>query len=437
LSILPSLSQLVLSPKQVQSIAWATARVNLWQGSIRSGKTIGSLVKWLEFVANAPRGGELVMVGRTREAIARNVFGPLMDPSLFGSMTGMVKYTAGAPTATILGRRIHVIGASDASAVKVIQGLTVAGAYVDEASLLSEAFWTMLLGRMSVPGSQMFATTNPDGPAHWLKKQVVDRAVELGYRVFRFRLDDNAWLTTHNPEYVAQIKREYVGLWYRRFILGEWVQAEGAVYDMWDPSRHVVKRQALPPMERVLALGVDHGTTNPTRGLLIGLAERKLWALDEWSPATGLTDGRQSQLLRAWMAGRDPESWQRPEWVYVDPAAASFKMQLFHDGMTSVANAHNDVLAGIRTVASLLATDRLAISEDCPNLIEQLPGYAWDPKKTAEGVDKPLKVDDHEVDALRYGVHSPRVLWRSQIPTATAADTAPGADAHDDLLEVA
>lgn len=435
MSILPSLSQLVLSPKQVQSIAWATARVNLWQGSIRSGKTIGSLVKWLEFVANAPHGGELVMIGRTREAIARNVFGPLMDPSLFGSMTSMVKYTAGAPTATILGRRIHVIGASDASAVKVIQGLTVAGAYVDEASLVSEAFWTMLLGRMSVPGAQLFATTNPDGPAHWLKKQVVDRAVELGYRVFRFRLDDNAWLTAHNPEYVAQIKREYVGLWYRRFILGEWVQAEGAVYDMWDPARHVVRREALPTMERVLALGVDHGTTNPTRGLLIGLAERKLWVLDEWAPATGLTDGRQSQLMRAWMAGREPEPWRRPEWVYVDPAAASFKMQLFHDGMTSVANAHNDVLAGIRTVASLLGTDRLQVSEDCPKLIEQIPGYSWDPKATAKGEDKPLKVDDHEADALRYGVHSPRVLWRSSIPTTTAADTAPGADAHDDDLQ--
>ncbi|GAW50603.1 MULTISPECIES: PBSX family phage terminase large subunit [unclassified Nocardioides] len=432
MSLLPSLSQLVLSPKQVQSIAWATARVNLWQGSIRSGKTIGSLVRWLQFVATAPHGGELVMIGRTREAIARNVFGPLLDPSLFGALTGLIKYTAGAPTATILGRRIHVIGASDASAVKVIQGLTVAGAYVDEASLLAEAFWTMLLGRMSVPGAQLFATTNPDGPAHWLKRQVVDRAAELGYRVFRFRLDDNAWLTVNNPEYVAQIKREYVGLWYRRFILGEWVQAEGAVYDMWDPRRHVVRRDAIPSMERVLSLGVDHGTTNPTRGLLVGLAERKLWILDEWSPPTGQTDGAQSQLMRTWLGQLEPEPRRKPEWVYVDPAAASFKMQLFHDGMTNVANAHNDVLAGIRTVASLLGTDRLQVSEDCTNLIEQIPGYAWDPKATEKGEDKPLKVADHEVDALRYGVHSPRVLWRSSIPTTTADDHAPGADAHDD-----
>lgn len=437
MSVLPSLSQLALSPKQAQSIAWSTSRVNLWTGSIRSSKTIASLVRWLTYVANAPLGGELVVGGRTRDSIARNVFGPLMDRSLFGPLASLVQYTAGAPTATILGRKVWVLGSADARAELVLRGLTVAGAYVDEATLVSEGFWTTLLGRMSVPGAQLFATTNPDGPAHWLKRQVIDRADELGYRVFRFRLDDNTWLTSQNPEYVEQIKREYTGLWYRRFIDGDWVQAEGAVYGTWDPARHVVPHAAIPPLERVLSLGVDYGTTNPTRGLLVGLGERKLWVLDEWAPPTGLVDAVQSQRLRGWLGQRDPELWRFPEWVYVDPAAASFKMQLFHDGMTNVANAHNDVLAGIRTVSSLLATDRLAVSERCEHLIEQLPGYAWDPKYTAKGEDKPLKVDDHEVDALRYGVHSTRVLWRDVIPLATAAAGAPGADEHDDTREAA
>lgn len=429
---MPSLANLALSPRQIESCVHSDARVNLWEGSIRSGKTIASLLRWLRYVATAPRGGELVVAGRTRDAISRNVFGPLMDPSLFGPLAAMVRYTAGAPTATILGRRVHVIGTSDTSAAKVIQGLTVSGVYVDEASLVSESFWTMLIGRMSVPGAQLFATTNPDSPSHWLKRQVIDRAGELGYRIFRFRLDDNAWLTANNPEYVAQIKREYTGLWYRRYIDGEWVQAEGAVYDMWDPKRHVVDPAAVPTLERVLSLGVDYGTTNPTRGLLVGLAERQLWIVDEWAPSTGQTDARQSQLLRGWLGVREPEPRQHPEWVYVDPAAASFKMQLFHDGMTNVANAHNDVLAGIRTVSSLLGTDRLRVSAACEQLIEFLPGYGWDPKATLKGEDKPMKVDDHEVDALRYGVHSTRVLWRDSIPMVTARPGAPGADEHDD-----
>lgn len=432
---LPSLANLSLSPLQIRSCVESDARVNLWTGSIRSGKTIASLLRWLRYVATAPLGGELVMAGRTRDSIARNVFGPLMDRSLFGPLAGLVSYTAGAPTATVLGRKVWVLGSSDTRAELVLRGLTVAGAYVDEATLVTEGFWTTLLGRMSVPGAQLFATTNPDGPAHWLKRQVVDRAAELGYRVFRFRLTDNEWLCRENPGYVAQIMREYVGLWYRRFIDGEWVQAEGAVFDMWDPARHVARHQAIPTLERVMSLGVDYGTTNPTRGLLVGLAERRLYVVDEWAPPNGLTDAVQSQRLRGWLDHGDRAG--RPEWVYVDPAAASFKLQLFHDGMTNVANAHNDVLAGIRTVGSLFATDRLLVSDRCAHLIDQVPGYSWDPKKTAKGEDAPIKVDDHEADALRYAVHSTRALWRSVIPLDLARDSAAGSDAHDDLMEVA
>ena len=421
-----------LSRKQVESIVCADARINVLTGSIRSGKTIASLLRWLMFVATAPHGGNLVVIGRTRESIARNIFQPLQDPTLFGPLARLVSYTAGAPTALILGRRVDVLGASDARAEAVLRGLTVAGAYVDEATLIAEAFWAQLLGRMSVPGAKLFATTNPDGPAHWFKKQVIDRADDLGYRVFRFQLTDNEWLCRTNPAYVEQIMREYVGLWYRRFILGEWVQADGAVYDMWDPARHVIAHEALPVISRVVGLGIDYGTTNATRGMLVGVGlnpDPRLYVLDEWAPSKG-TDAELSQSLQGWLPGRP-----QPEWIFVDPAAASFKLQLFHDGMTNVANGANSVLPGIRTIASLLATDRLKVSDRCTHLIDQLPGYAWDSKATDKGEDKPIKVNDHEVDALRYAVHSSRALWRDQIPLVTAAPDAPGADT--DTLEEA
>src|SRR5690606_24446194 len=232
----------------------------------------------------------LVVVGRTRESIARNVFGPLKDPALFGPLARHVAYTAGAPTGTILGRTMHVLGASDARAEAVLRGLTVAGAYVDESTLVAEAFWNQLTGRMSVPGARLFATTNPDGPAHWLRKQVILRATELGYKVFRFHLADNTHL---DPAYVAQITREYVGLWDRRFILGDWVQAAGAVYEQWDPDRHVIAADELPAMDRVLALGVDYGDVHASRGYLLGIGpdtrdghagEDRLYVLDEWRP---------------------------------------------------------------------------------------------------------------------------------------------------------
>jgi hypothetical protein len=425
------------SPLQVLSIARATARVNLWVGAIRSGKTIASLLAWLLYVRNAPTTGALVVVGRTRESIARNVFIPLSDPAIFGRFAHLVSYTAGAPTAQVLGRTVHVIGASDARAEAVLRGLTVAGAYVDEATLVAEAFWTQLLGRMSVPGARLFATTNPDGPAHWLKRQVIDRARELGYRVFRFRLTDNPHL---DPAYVAQITREYVGLWYRRFILGEWVQADGAVYDAWDETRHVIDPADIPHDVRVLGFGVDYGDVHPARGYLLGVGpdtrpghdgEHRLYVLDEWAPGS-MTVGEHSADLRRWLATRPVPAWQAPEWVAYDHAAASFGHQLWHDGMTNVMKAHKAVLPGIRTVAGLLAVDKLVVSRTCRHLIDRLPGYVWDRKAAAKGLTQPVKADDDEADALRYAVYTTRHAWRDLVPLAPALDDAPGAGTTDD-----
>ena len=422
-----------LSPKQVLSIARATARVNMWTGSIRSGKTIASLLAWMIYVVHAPRGGELVVIGRTRESIARNVFGPLQDGTIFGMLSRFVDYTAGAPTGFILGRKVHILGASDARAEMVLRGLTVAGAYVDEATLVSEAFWTQLLGRMSVPGARIFATTNPDGPSHWLKKQVLDRAEELGYAIFRFRLADNEHL---DPIYVLQISREYVGLWYRRFILGDWVQAAGAIFEEWDPGRHVAPASTFPKMDRVLACGIDYGDTHETRGYLVGIGpdtrkghkkDSRMYVLAEWAPGKA-TQGPQSAAFRAWLAGHADEAWRRPEWVPVDSAAASFRNQLSHDGVPGVRNAHKSVLPGIRTLASLFATDRILVAEECTFLIEGIPGYVWDDKATARGKDEPIKENDDEVDALRYAIYTTRLDWVDLIPIAPATPGAPGDD---------
>lgn len=415
-----------MSPMQIRSIVQADARVNLWTGSISGGKTVASLLRWLIYVATAPPG-ELVVVGRTRQSIARNVFGPLADASLFGHLAKHSHYTAGADTGKILGRTIHVMGASDVRSEMVLRGLTCAGAYVDELTLVSEDFWIQLLGRLRVPGAQIFATTNPDGPAHFVKRQIMDRAVELGYRVFEFRMSDNEHL---DPTYVAQVHREFVGLWRKRFVDGLWVIAAGAVFDMWDPARHVIAHEDLPTMDRVLALGVDYGDTHLTRGMLLGLGRdgkgvARLYVLDEWAPGP-MTIGEHSADLRAWLGRLEPPAWRHPEWVFVDPAAASFKHQLFYDGMGNVGNASNAVLDGIRTVASLLATNRLLVSDRCTNLIEQIPAYVWDPKATTRGEDKPVKKEDDEVDALRYAIFSTQVLWQSQIPLTTASDNTPG-----------
>lgn len=417
-----------LSPKQARSILEAVQRVNIWEGSVRSGKTIASLLAWALFVAlHAPRDGRLFMVGRTKDTLYRNVLAvleELLPPEDFA-------YTKGANTAVLFGREVDVLGANDAQAEAKIRGATVAGAYVDEATLLpGVGFWQQLLARMSVAGARLFATTNPDGPQHWFKVEVIDRAVELGYAHWHFLLDDNPSLA---PEYVAQIRAEHTGMWFQRNILGLWVLAEGAIWDAWDEDRHVVG--AVPVLDELL-VAVDYGTAGTFAALALGVgrprpeAPLRLYVADEWRweakvRRRQLTDAEYSKELRAWLDGLaavQPAAAD-PYRVVVDPSATSFIAQLHRDGWGRVRKADNDVSDGLREVASLLApsVDRLRVAEAADGLRKEIPGYVWDPKKALAGEDAPIKANDHSCDALRYGVRAARRWWGEWVGVTEAA----------------
>ncbi|MEU6756963.1 PBSX family phage terminase large subunit [Streptomyces sp. NPDC046685] len=416
------LDTLPLSRKQVRSIAHATARINVWHGAIRSGKTIASLVAFLLAIAAAPSSGLVVIVGRSLQTIERNVLDPLQDADLFGPIASLVVHTRGSNTATILGRTVHLIGASDSRAEGRLRGMTCCLAYVDEATLVPRGFWNQLLGRLSVPGARLMATTNPDNPGHWLRKDFLNRAGELDLRQWQFNLDDNPAL---DPAYVSALKTEYVGLWYRRFILGHWVQSEGAIYEMFDTEQHVVAE--VPPISRWLCDAIDYGTVNPFADVLIGLGvDQRLYVVSEYrhdskTARRQLTDAEYSAARRRWLAAVPHPGTNvlgiRPEWTIVDPSAASFIEQLHRDNTPSVMPADNTVLDGIRTVATLFAAGRLLVHRSCTGLIDELPGYSWDDEAAEKGEDKPIKAYDHSCDALRYGVRTTEALWRPHIPT--------------------
>ncbi len=420
-----------LSPKQLASVRQARTQISLWTGAIRSGKTVASLLRWIIYIRSAPFGGRLVMVGRTKDTINRNVFSVLQDPAIFGPIASEVKYTPGANVAYIFGRVIDVIGANDARSESRLRGMTCAGAYVDELTLVPNEFFVQLLGRMSIDGAMLFTTTNPDNPAHWARKDFLLRAHEpdLGLRHWHFTIDDNPVLT---PKKIANYKAQFAGLFYKRFILGLWVAAEGAIFDMFDDERHVIPFSAVPLIDRWIAVGVDYGTSAPFAATLLGLAvDRRLYAVSEYRYDSrhhhrAKTDAEYSEALQQWLgnvelpgAGRRIDEYGgtvplrgvRPEMVCVDPSAASFVITLNQDGLTPT-KARNDVLDGIRNVATLIATDRFRVVDTCTGLINELPGYAWDDKKAKEGIDAPIKADDHSIDSLRYGIHTTEALWR-------------------------
>ncbi|MDF5756641.1 PBSX family phage terminase large subunit [Spongiactinospora sp. TRM90649] len=419
-----------LSPKQESSIANATSRLVIWSGAVRSGKTIASLLRWLMYVAAAPRRtGHLVIAGKTADTIARNVMDPLMDPTLTGPVARRIFYNRGAPTCNILGRRVEIISANDTRAEARLRGMTCSGAYVDEATLLPESFWDQLLARCSTPGAQIFATCNPDSPTHWLRKRFILRQHELDLRYFHFELTDNPAL---DPTYVENLKREYTGLWYRRFIRGEWVMAEGAIYDTWDPDRHVVDE--LPPMQKWLGVGIDYGTSNPFNALLAGVSvpdaqdQRRIYFTNEWrwdsrEQRRQLTDAEYSKALGEWLR-RIPNAYGpgtsgvAPDWMVVDPSAASFITQLHRDGFAPVM-ADNKVLDGIRTVASLISADLLRVHRSCAGWLGEIGGYGWDDKKVERGEDAPVKLDDHALDAGRYLLRTTQAAWQPMLEPVT------------------
>ncbi len=430
--------------KQRLSLELATHRINIWEGSVRSSKTVCSLLAWVAFVRNAP-SGPLYMVGKTERTLKRNCIAPLVE--WFGP--DAIRPNWGDGTVTICGRLVYLVGANDERSSGKIQGGTAAGAYVDEVALIPESFFRMLGTRLSIEGARLFGTTNPDNPNHWLMKAYlkksrvhlhhdgkvasVESAIDLAR--FSFNLRDNPTLP---EDYILALDAEFTGLWHKRYIQGLWVLAEGAIWDSFVPDvggPHVVVD--LPDIERWV-VAVDYGTLNPFHALLIGLGvDERMYVAREWrhdgrTSNRQMTDVEYSAALRLWLADLDPMSnvdipdrlagARTPDKFIVDPSASSFIAQMWRDQM-GPSKANNAVADGLRSVSSLLSAGRLRIHADCPELIAEMTGYVWDPKAAAAGVEQPLKVNDHGPDALRYGVMGTGLWWRGWVgmPVADAA----------------
>lgn len=335
-----------------------------------------------------------MIVGVSRETIQRNILSELAD--LFGFPLPTPK----ASSITLFNRTIHLVGANDERAQRKIQGSTLALAYVDELTLIPESFFKMLLSRLSIPGAQLFATTNPDSPFHWVKRDIIDRA-DLDKTVFPFKIEDNPAL---DPKYVENLKKEYTGLWYQRYIEGQWVVAQGAVFDFFDEDLHVIKSP--PGAARYHIVGVDFGTTNPTSFTLIGYNDQlfpnawveKVYYYNSREHFRQKTDTEQAEDLVEFIQGYGVKA------IYIDPSANSFILEARKQGIKNIFEANNDVINGIRFVAKWINDGTLKICANCKPLIKEMMNYVWDEKSEKLGEDRPVKKDDHCIDSLRYAI---------------------------------
>ncbi|MDP9185615.1 MAG: PBSX family phage terminase large subunit [Actinomycetota bacterium] len=417
-----------LSHKQVSSVVESTrAKIALWVGAVSAGKTIASLFAFLFAVRLCKSTGLIIIVGKTLQTIERNILAPLMDDRLFGELSRQVVHTKGSGVALILGKEVHLVGANDSRSEEKIRGSTVELAYVDEATLLPPGFWEMLVSRLRVAGARLLATTNPGSTRHWLRLEWILNAAQKNMTVFHFTMDDNPQYFEGGdpgPAYIADMKASYTGVFYDRMIKGLWTNAEGAVYDMWDPTRHVIRWEDLPPLRRMLCASIDFGTQHPTAVILLGLGyDRKLYFVDELriEAATNQlrqSPSQQSKTVRDWLnKSHHPEQHHlKPEWVIVDSAAADFRQELFHDGLATQ-GAKKDVMYGIGLVSSLLARDLLKVTDRCQGWIDEVTDYVWDTKASERGEDKPNKdkAKDDSLDTGRYALATTEAIWRNEL----------------------
>lgn len=373
-------------------------------GAIRSGKTVAGIDSFITWSLHSFKGQAFILAGRSMGALRRNVLRPAFQILQARGISYRDRRGATEPHLAIGENIYYYFGAATEQAQDWIQGLTAAGAFLDDAALFPWSFIMQAMGRCSVPGSKVWFNCNPRGPYHPIKTELIDRAAEKKILHLHFVMSDNPALT---PERRAFFERMFVGLLRKRFIEGLWVLAEGAIYDMFDEALHVIPCPDGLPRSIV---AVDHGTSAPcTFGRYRWSDGGPVWLQEEYyfDPQTSGRQKTDTQFADdlASFVGND-----YPELIYVDEAAAGFILELRQRGFP-VQGAKHSVIDGIRFVSNMLADvpghgPCFLIDPSCEHTRKQYASYVWNSKAQERGEDQPIKQNDHCPDRDRYGLYS-------------------------------
>ena len=383
-----------LSPKQRQVMLWWQKNYDaiICDGAVRSGKTFCMGVAFLLWAMTCFHGRQFALCGKTIGALRRNLLYDALPEVERVGVRCEERRSENSFTLRWGGRsnRFLLFGGQDEGSAALIQGVTLAGLLLDEAALMPQSFVEQACARCSVPGSKLWFNCNPEGPEHWFYREWILKAEERRALYLHFTMEDNPSLT---EKIRRRYQRLYTGIFYRRFILGEWAAAEGRIYDFFDRER-----DAVPAPEGRMEcwrVSVDYGTANPTSmglwGRRNGIWYRvKEYYYDSRREGRQKTDAEYLRDLRALCGGR------RVERVIVDPSAASFLAALRKAGFP-VQAADNRVLDGIRVTAGMLREGGIVICRGCTDCLREMELYCWE-----SGKEAPRKENDHAMDELRY-----------------------------------
>ena len=387
------------SPRQRQLFRWWREGYDgvICDGAVRSGKTFAMGIAFFLWAMSCHQDRQFGLCAATLNGVRRNLLTPVL-PVLRALGFQVEEKVSRNLLVVRRGRRentFYLYGGRNEGSPALIQGVTLAGVLLDEVALMPRSFVEQAVARCSVEASRVWFSCNPAGPEHWFYKEWICKAADKGVLYLHFTMEDNPSLS---PRVRKKYQRMFQGVFYRRYVLGEWVAAEGLVYDFFDPS--ALSPAPEGPYEQ-WRISCDYGTRNPASFGLWGRIGRVWYRVGEYyydarSEGRQKTDSEYEADLRRLAGGRPIDR------VVVDPSAASFITTLRQAGWP-VFQADNRVLEGVRRTAQALRGGRIVICRGCDAAIREFSLYCWDARS---GQDKVKKEHDHAMDDIRYFVMS-------------------------------
>lgn len=407
--------QMQFSPKQrvvmtwwMPGSGWENREAIVCDGAVRSGKTMAMGLSFFLWASSCFHKQRFGICGKTIASLRRNVLAEVLPKLGQLGASWREKRSENLLTLRFLGHenQFYIFGGRDESSASLIQGVTFAGILLDEVALMPRSFVEQACARCSVTGSRLWFNCNPAGPGHWFYKTWILEAEKRNCLHLPFTMEDNPSLS---KAIRRRYERLYSGVFYQRFILGQWAQAEGRVYDFF--QEEMVQPVPQEPMEAYY-ISCDYGTVNPTSMGLWGKKAGVWYRIREFyfnsrQAQRQMTDEEYARALEALADGRKIQA------VIVDPSAASF-MEVLRRRGHRVQKANNDVLAGIRLTADRLKDGSVVICQGCEDCLREMELYVWD--REVQGQERVKKENDHAMDDMRYFVAT--VLGEKRKPMA-------------------
>lgn len=360
-------------------------------GAIRSGKTVFMILSFIDDAMRRYNNQRFGICGKTVDSTVKNIIMPYL--SLTYSRKYNIRWRRADKTMTVSDGEnenvFEIFGGKDEASFMLIQGRTLAGVLFDEVALQPRSFVEQACARCSVDGSKMWFNCNPESPQHWFYKEWICDLKRHNAIRLRFQLEDNPSLSA---KIIERYKNQYTGVFYNRYILGEWCIAEGLVYEFGEDN--IVDEF---PASGEYYISIDYGTQNPfSAGLWCVLGDKAVRIKEYYynGRAKGVqrTDEEYCDDIEELAKGYDIRK------VVVDPSASSFIASLRKRGFY-IRKANNDVLDGIRKTAVYLKNGNVKIHRSCVDSIAEFGLYRWNDKATNDTV---VKENDHAMDDIRY-----------------------------------